>query len=158
MLRLFTTFVVVAAILASPKRRVFIWSYRSSIYRVHWIVLTTCFSIDITMSLQPLQVLHACPKLLRSKPVPTNAKTSCQQLVNRLVSCNHLLGQPGASTMRFQTIQICLIREWFMVPGEFSTTFSFLTRHYAKDYHLTATSTIWQPSQLYLYSAKLCRA
>ena len=34
-LRLFTTFVVVAAILASPKRRVFIWSYRSSIYRVH---------------------------------------------------------------------------------------------------------------------------
>ena len=36
-LRLFTTFVVVAAILASPKRRVFIWSYRSSIYRVHWV-------------------------------------------------------------------------------------------------------------------------
>ena len=30
-LRLFTTFVVVAAILASPKRRAFIWSYRSSI-------------------------------------------------------------------------------------------------------------------------------
>ena len=35
-LTLFRTFVVVAAILASPKRRVFIWSYRSSIYRVHW--------------------------------------------------------------------------------------------------------------------------
>ena len=34
-LRLFTTFVVVAAILASPKRRVFIWSFRSSIYTVH---------------------------------------------------------------------------------------------------------------------------
>ena len=37
-LRLFTTFVVVAAILASPKRRAFIWSYGSSIYRVHCLV------------------------------------------------------------------------------------------------------------------------
>ena len=30
-LKLFTTFIVVAAILASPT-----WSYHSSIYRVHW--------------------------------------------------------------------------------------------------------------------------
>ena len=35
-LKLFTTFIVVAAILASPKHRDFTWSYRSSIYRVHW--------------------------------------------------------------------------------------------------------------------------
>ena len=35
-LKLFTTFIVVAAILASPKHRAFTWSYRSSIYRVHW--------------------------------------------------------------------------------------------------------------------------
>ena len=34
-LKLFTTFIVVAAILASPKQRDFTWSYRSSIYRVH---------------------------------------------------------------------------------------------------------------------------
>ena len=34
-LKLFTTFIVVAAILASPKHRDFTWSYRSSIYRVH---------------------------------------------------------------------------------------------------------------------------
>ena len=36
-LKLFTTFIVVAAILASPKHRDFTWSYRSSIYGVHWI-------------------------------------------------------------------------------------------------------------------------
>ena len=36
-LKLFTTFIVVAAILASPKHRVFTWSYRSSINKVHWI-------------------------------------------------------------------------------------------------------------------------
>ena len=36
-LKLFTTFIVVAAILASPKHKAFTWSYRSSIYRVHWI-------------------------------------------------------------------------------------------------------------------------
>ena len=36
-LKLFTTFIVVAAILASPKHRDFTWSYRSSIYRVHWV-------------------------------------------------------------------------------------------------------------------------
>ena len=35
-IKLFTTFIVVAAILASPKHRTFTWSYRSSIYRVHW--------------------------------------------------------------------------------------------------------------------------
>ena len=35
-LKLFTTFIVVAAILASPKHRAFTWSYRSTIYRVHW--------------------------------------------------------------------------------------------------------------------------
>ena len=35
-LKLFTTFIVVAAIFASPKHRDFTWSYRSSIYRVHW--------------------------------------------------------------------------------------------------------------------------
>ena len=35
-LKLFTTFIVVAAILASPKHRDFTWSYRSSIYRAHW--------------------------------------------------------------------------------------------------------------------------
>ena len=35
-LKLFTTFIVVAAILASPKHEAFTWSYRSSIYRVHW--------------------------------------------------------------------------------------------------------------------------
>ena len=35
-LKLFTTFIVVAAILASPKHKAFTWSYRSSIYRVHW--------------------------------------------------------------------------------------------------------------------------
>ena len=34
-LKLFTTFTVVAAILASPKHRDFTWTYRSSIYRVH---------------------------------------------------------------------------------------------------------------------------
>ena len=38
-LKLFTTFIVVAAILASPKHRDFTWSYRSSIYRVHWMRL-----------------------------------------------------------------------------------------------------------------------
>ena len=37
-LKLFTTFIVVAAILASPKHRDFTWSYRSSIHRVHWYV------------------------------------------------------------------------------------------------------------------------
>ena len=37
-LKLFTTFIVVAAILASPKYRDFTWSYRSSIYRVHWLL------------------------------------------------------------------------------------------------------------------------
>ena len=31
LLKLFTTFIVVTAILASPKDRVFTWSYRSSI-------------------------------------------------------------------------------------------------------------------------------
>ena len=35
-LKLFTTFIVVAAILTSPKHKAFTWSYRSSIYRVHW--------------------------------------------------------------------------------------------------------------------------
>ena len=35
-LKLFTTFIVVAAILGSPKHRAFTWSYCSSIYRVHW--------------------------------------------------------------------------------------------------------------------------
>ena len=34
-LKLFTTFTVVAAILASPKD--FTWNYRSSIYRVRWL-------------------------------------------------------------------------------------------------------------------------
>ena len=34
-LQLFTTFIV-AAILASPNHRDFTWSYRSSIYRIHW--------------------------------------------------------------------------------------------------------------------------
>ena len=38
-LKLFTTFIVVAAILASPKHKDFTWSYRSSIYRVHWVAL-----------------------------------------------------------------------------------------------------------------------
>ena len=38
-LKLFTTFIVVAAISASPKHRDFTWSYRSSIYRVHWFYL-----------------------------------------------------------------------------------------------------------------------
>ena len=33
--KVFSTFIVVAAILASLKRRDFTWSYRSSIYRVH---------------------------------------------------------------------------------------------------------------------------
>ena len=36
-LKLFTAFIVVAAILASPKHRDFTWRYRSSIYRVHWL-------------------------------------------------------------------------------------------------------------------------
>ena len=44
-LKLFTTFIVVAAILASPKHRDFTWSYRSSIYRVHWVKLTRNFII-----------------------------------------------------------------------------------------------------------------
>ena len=35
-LKLFTTFILFAAILASPKHRDFTWSYHSSIYRVHW--------------------------------------------------------------------------------------------------------------------------
>ena len=39
-LKLFTTFIVVAAILASPKHRDFTWSYRSSIYRVHCAVVS----------------------------------------------------------------------------------------------------------------------
>ena len=37
-LKLFTTFIVVAAILASPRHKAFTWSYRSSIYRVHWLL------------------------------------------------------------------------------------------------------------------------
>ena len=39
-LKLFTTFIVVAAILASPKHKAFTWSYRSSIYRVHCCYVT----------------------------------------------------------------------------------------------------------------------
>ena len=35
-LKPFTTFIVVAAISASPKHRASTWCYRSSIYRVHW--------------------------------------------------------------------------------------------------------------------------
>ena len=35
-LKLFTTFIVVIAILASPKCKAFGWVYRSNIYRVHW--------------------------------------------------------------------------------------------------------------------------
>ena len=38
-LKLFTTFIVVAAILASPKHMDFTWSYRSSVYRVHCTLL-----------------------------------------------------------------------------------------------------------------------
>ena len=41
MVKLFRTFIVVASILASPKHRVFTWSYRSSIYRVHWFNVTS---------------------------------------------------------------------------------------------------------------------
>ena len=47
-LKLFTTFIVVAAILASPKHRDFTWSYRSSIFRVHCslqVVETTCITL-----------------------------------------------------------------------------------------------------------------
>ena len=50
LLKLFTTFIVVTAILASPKDRVFTWSYRSSIYRVHWYklndLMTPVFMLD----------------------------------------------------------------------------------------------------------------
>ena len=48
-LRLFTTFVVVAAILASPKRRVFIWSYCSSILE---------FTGMCTKTVLPFQKIH----------------------------------------------------------------------------------------------------
>ena len=45
-LKLFTTFIVVAAILASPKHRDFTWSYRSSIYRVHWFIFKQIELVD----------------------------------------------------------------------------------------------------------------
>ena len=54
-LKMFTTFIVVAAILASPKHRDFTWSYRSSIYRVHWfgiiIIIKTLDTVAIRHSL-----------------------------------------------------------------------------------------------------------
>ena len=45
-LKLYTTFIVVAAILASPKHKAFTWSYRSSIYRVHWKNQAVSFEIS----------------------------------------------------------------------------------------------------------------
>ena len=50
-LKLFTTFIVVAAILASPKHRDFTWSYRSSIYRVHWLKMVIRFNHPLDKTL-----------------------------------------------------------------------------------------------------------
>ena len=56
-LKLFTTFIVVAAILASPKHRDFNWSYRSSIYRVHWFQSSLCESLQETRNCVETQFL-----------------------------------------------------------------------------------------------------
>ena len=55
-LKLFTTFIVVAAILVSPKHRDFTWSYRSSIYRVHWSILTHKVTGDDSISAKLLKI------------------------------------------------------------------------------------------------------
>ena len=49
-LKLFTTFIVVAAILASPKHRDFTWSYRSSIYRVHWFMYGSYRRLQLSLN------------------------------------------------------------------------------------------------------------
>ena len=51
-LKLFTTFVVVAAILASPKHMAFTWSYRSSIYRVHCAYVARKTRLKLNTTLQ----------------------------------------------------------------------------------------------------------
>ena len=62
-LKLCTTLIVVAAILASPKHRDFTWGYRSSIYRVHWYEVHDCF-------------WHGCPRCYARDTVnPVSGKT-----------------------------------------------------------------------------------
>ena len=57
-LKLFTTFIVVAAILASPEHRDFTWSYRSSIYRVHCLEVITCVSLIVSILCYFTDITH----------------------------------------------------------------------------------------------------
>ena len=87
-LKLFiTTFIVVAAILASPKHKAFTWSYRSSIYRIHWYIYTAKNAQVVT------SLLTSCNNLLqqaryqvRSRGLRQLVTTSLLQVVNRAVT------------------------------------------------------------------------
>ena len=56
--KLFTIFIVVAAILASPKHKAFTWSYRSSIYRVHWEIFLKLRALTVSFLSSSLTI-HA---------------------------------------------------------------------------------------------------
>ena len=86
-LKLFTTFIVVAAILASPKHRDFTWSYRSSIYRVHCLkqlaksLLMTNFDNELATELSSTCCCKSCERILISA-----CCNKLLQVVNRLVT------------------------------------------------------------------------
>ena len=57
LLELFTTFIIVAGILAYRKHRAFTWSYRSSTYIVHCLILIKKCSIIILTTQAKLHAL-----------------------------------------------------------------------------------------------------
>ena len=68
-LKLFTTFIVVAAILASPKHRDFTWSYHSSIYRVHWGAHVLMVNFFLFLSFNISETKHVIKNLMKETTV-----------------------------------------------------------------------------------------
>ena len=95
-LKLFTTFIVVAAILASPKHRDFTWSYRSSIYRVHWLQYDACTLVTFCLATPHVRTLFAHTILLL-----LHHSSNCATLLRRHLSASFVLcmGSYGVITI-----------------------------------------------------------